>query len=191
MMIWKMILTNLEFKMKINSLIIGVLLISNTTLAAENSCERIWNSEKEKYNSIKILDIKPCKQIWEDNNKAKLLKKVGLNAKNSQWMSTGECRDIEVDKVKYQVYQAYLKNDYSDIKIINDNNGNYFAFFRDLGKFDLIEDKFNPSKNANNDGVDLKCDGIGDFENLKSILSSYLNKKKIDIRKFTFEDQSK
>ncbi|MDV4264460.1 hypothetical protein MSG92_10625 [Acinetobacter seifertii] len=101
--------------------------ISIQAFAEENACEKIWDSFKNKNESIKIDKVNiPCKQIWEDNNKAKLVKTIGLNPKDPQWMSTGECQVIEVNKNKYQVYYAYLKNDHSDINIISDTNGNYF-----------------------------------------------------------------
>ncbi len=117
--------------------------ISIQAFAEENACEKIWDSFKNKNESIKIDKVNvPCKQIWEDSNKAKLVKTIGLNPKDAQWMSTGECQVIEVNKNKYQVYYAYLKNDHSDINIISDTNGNYFSYFRNLGRYDMFEDKF-------------------------------------------------
>ena len=166
--------------------------ISIQAFAEENACEKIWDMFKNKNEIVKIDKSNiPCKQIWEDTNKAKLIKTVGLNPKDAQWMSTGECEIIEVNKKKYQIYYAYLKNDHSDIRIINDANGNYFSYFRNLGHYDMFEDKFSPTKKANKNGVELSCPGLGDFEKLKPILSSYINNKKIDIKRFSFEDLNK
>lgn len=166
--------------------------ISIQTFAEENFCEKTWDKFKNKNEKI-ILDKNnvPCKQIWEDVNKGELVKKIGLNPKDVQWMSTGECQTIEVNKNKYQVYYAYFKNDYSDIRIINDVNSNYFSYFRNLGRYDVFEDKFYPTNKANKNGVELNCPGLGDFEKLKSILSSYINNKKIDLKNFNFEDLNK
>ncbi|ENR2982909.1 hypothetical protein ACEVBE_003268, partial [Acinetobacter nosocomialis] len=64
--------------------------ISIQAFAEENTCEKIWDSFKNKNESIKIDKVNvPCKQIWEDSNKAKLVKTIGLNPKDAQWMSTG------------------------------------------------------------------------------------------------------
>lgn len=106
-------------------------------------------------------------------------------------MSTGECEVIEVNKNKYEVYYANLKNDHSDINIINDTNGNYFSYFRNLGRYDIFEDKFFPTNKANKNGVELSCPGLGNFEKLKPILSSYISNRKIDIKRFSFEDLNK
>ncbi|HBN3184181.1 TPA: hypothetical protein L2G09_002366 [Acinetobacter baumannii] len=166
--------------------------ISIQAFAEDNACEKIWDSFKHKNESIKIDKVTVlCKQIWEDTNKARLVKTVGLNPKDAQWMSTGECQIIEVNKNKYQVYYAYLKNDHSDISIINDNKGNFFSYFRNLGRYDIFEDKFFPTKKANKNGVELSCPGLGSFEELKPILSSYISNKKIDIKRFSFEDLNK
>ena len=178
--------------MKRNLILALSTLISIQAFAEENACEKIWDSLKNKNESIKIDKVNiPCKQIWEDTNKARLVKNVGLNPKDAQWMSTGECQVVEVNNNKYQVYYAYLKNDHSDIRIINDSNGNYFSYFRNLGRYDMFEDKFSPTKKANKNGVELNCPGIGDFEKLKPILSSYVSNKKIDIKRFSFEDLNK
>lgn len=178
--------------MKLNLIFISLAFIGSSVFAAENLCEKTWDSDKLKYSSLKVYNkVEPCKQIWEDKNKEKLVKKIGLNAKDPQWMSTGECEVVEVNKSKYQIYYAYLKNNLSDLRIISDNNGNYFGYFRDLGRYDMLNDKFYPTKQANKTGVELKCSGIGSDENLKSILSSYIKNKKIDNKKFTFEDLEK
>jgi len=178
--------------MKRSLILVLSIFISIQAFAEENACEKNFDIFKNKNESIKIdKSTVPCKQIWEDANKAKLVKTVGLNPKDAQWMSTGECQVIEVNKIKYQVYYAYLKNDHSDISIINDTNGNYFSYFRNLGRYDMFEDKFSPTKKANKNGVELSCPGLGDFEKLKPILSSYINNKKIDIKKFSFEDLNK
>lgn len=178
--------------MKRSRILVLSIFMSIQAFAGENACEKVWDSFKDKSKTIKIDKINvPCKQIWEDTDKAKLVKTIGLNPKDAQWMSTGECQVIEVNKNKYQVYYAYLKNDHSDISIINDTNGNYFSYFRNLGRYDMFEDKFSPTKKANRNGVELSCPGLGDFEKLKPILSSYINSKKIDIKKFSFEDLNK
>ncbi|EPG6459559.1 hypothetical protein P6X59_003776, partial [Acinetobacter baumannii] len=78
-----------------------------------------------------------------------------------------------------------------DINIINDTNGNYFSYYRNLGRYDMFEDKFYPTKKANKNGVELSCPGLGNFEKMKPILSSYINNKKIDIKRFSFEDLNK
>ncbi|MFH4175943.1 hypothetical protein WAJ79_23640, partial [Acinetobacter baumannii] len=80
---------------------------------------------------------------------------------------------------------------HSDINIISDTNGNYFSYFRNLGRYDMFEDKFFPTKKAYKNGVELSCPGLGNFEKMKPILSSYINNKKIDIKKFSFEDLNK
>lgn len=178
--------------MKINLVFIMLFLINSSVFAAENLCEKIWDGGKLKKSDVKFhTKALSCKQIWEDKNKEKLLKKMGLNPKNPQWMSTGECQVLEVNKSKYNIYYAYLKNDLSDLRIINDINGNYFGYFRDLGRYDMLNDKFYPTKQANQMGVELKCSEIGSNENLKSILNSYIKNKKIDNKKFSFEDIEK
>ncbi|WP_267988397.1 hypothetical protein [Acinetobacter pittii] len=41
--------------------------ISIQAFAEENACEKIWDSFKNKNESIKIDKVNvPCKQIWED-----------------------------------------------------------------------------------------------------------------------------
>lgn len=178
--------------MKKNLILLLSIFISIQSFAKENSCEKNWDIFKNKNEGIKINKSNvPCKQIWEDINKAKLAKINGLNPKDGQWMSTGECEVLEVNNNKYQVYYAYLKNDHSDIRIINDVNGNYFSYFRNLGRYDMLEDKFYPTKKANKNGVELSCFGLGDYEKLKAILSSYINNKKINIKSFSFEDLNK
>ncbi len=73
--------------------------ISIQAFAEENACEKIWDMFKNKNEIVKIDKSNiPCKQIWEDTNKAKLIKTIGLNPKDAQWMSTGECQIIEVNK---------------------------------------------------------------------------------------------
>ncbi|KQG07117.1 hypothetical protein APC22_14650 [Acinetobacter pittii] len=60
--------------------------ISIQAFAEENACEKIWDSFKNKNESIKIDKVNvPCKQIWEDNNKAKLVKTIGLNPKDGEF----------------------------------------------------------------------------------------------------------
>lgn len=178
--------------MKHNLILVLSTFISMQAFAEENTCEKVWDSFKNKNESIKIDKTNvPCKQIWEDVNKTRLIKTIGLNPKDDQWMSTGECQVVEVNKDKYQIYYAYLKNDHSDISIINDTKGNYFSYFRNLGRYDMFEDKFFPTKKANKNGVELHCPGLGNFDKLKSILSSYINDKKIDMKKFSFEDLNK
>lgn len=178
--------------MKKDIALLLLVFISVQAFAKENVCEKIWNNRQDNIEVIKIEKNNiPCTQIWEDVNKLKILKLIGLNPKDNQWMSTGECQVIEVDKNKYQVYYAYLKNDHSDIRIINDIKGNYFSYFRNLGHYDVFEDNFFPTEKANKNGVELSCPGLGDFEKLKSILNSYISSKKIDINKFSFEDLNK
>ena len=110
--------------MKVNLIFVSLAFISSSVFAAENLCEKTWDSEKSKNSNLQIYSkTVACKQIWEDKNKEKLVKKMGLNPKDPQWMSTGECQVIEVNKSKYQIYYAYLKNDLSDLRIITDNNG--------------------------------------------------------------------
>lgn len=160
--------------------------------AEENSCEKTWDIYKNKVGVVRVdKGNAPCKQIWEDVNKAKLVKMIGLNPRDAQWMSTGECHILDIENNRYQVYYAYFKNDLSDIRIISDANGNYFSYFRNLGRYDMFEDKFYPTKKSNKNGVELNCPGIGDFEKLKPVLSSYINNKGIDMRVFTFEDLDK
>lgn len=178
--------------MKINLIVISLAFIGSSVYAEENLCEKTWDNDKSRYSNLNVYSkVVSCKQIWEDKNKEKLVKKMGLNPKDPQWMSTGECQILEVNKVKYQIYYAYFKNDLSDLRIINDTNGNYFGYFRDLGRYDMSNDKFYPTKRANKMGVELKCSEIGINENLKFILNSYIKNKKIDNKKFTFEDIEK
>lgn len=178
--------------MKRSLILVMSIFISIPVFSKENVCEKTWDMFKNKNISIKIDKINvPCKQIWEDVHKATIVENIGLNPKDNQWMSTGECQVIEVNENKYQIYYAYLKNDHSDIRIINDANGNYFSYSRNLGRYDVFEDKFSPTKKANKNGVELSCSGLGNFEKLKPILSSYIINKKIDIKRFSFEELNK
>src|SRR5690606_29163678 len=105
--------------------------------------------------------------VWEDQNKIKVVKAMGVNPKSKQWMSTGDCEVIDLKDKKYQVYYAKFKIDHSDLWIISDTNRNYFAYFRDLGKFDMMKDEFHPTEKSNKKGVELKCATLGNSENLK------------------------
>ena len=173
-------------------IIMLIMVFSTSAYAQENECEKNWESGKKAYKNLKIYsETVDCRNVWEDPKKESLLKNMGLNSKNPQWMSTGECQVVELNKSKYKIYQASFQNDHSDIRIISDDKGNSFAFFRDLGRFDMTQDKFYPRKNSNIHGVYLKCNGIGSYQLLKPILSSYINNKKIDLKKFSFEDLNK
>lgn len=165
---------------------------SSVAIAQENECEKIWQSNKNTYQELKISTKKvSCNHVWEDQNKIKVINAMGINPKNSQWMSTGDCEVIALNSKKYKIYYAKFKIDHSDLWIISDNNENYFAYFRDLGKFDMMQDEFHPTKNSNKKGVELKCVTLGNSEKLKPLLSSYINNKKIDAEKFAFEDWGK
>lgn len=173
------------------SLII-LITFSGVAIAQENECEKIWQINKNTYPKIKVSNKEmSCKQVWEDPSKMRILRSMGINPKNNQWMSTGDCEVIDLNNKKYEIYYAKFKVDHSDLWVISDNNENYFAYFRDLGKFDMMEDKFFPTKNSNKKGVELKCAMLGNSEKLKSLLSSYMNNKKIDAEKFSFEDWGK
>lgn len=172
--------------------LIILITFSGVVTAQENECEKIWQSNKNTYQEVKIVNKEvSCKHVWEDLNKIKVVNAMGINPKNSQWMSTGDCEVIGLNSKKYKIYYAKFKIDHSDLWIINDSNENYFAYFRDFGKFDMVKDEFHPTKNSNKKGVELKCATLGNSEKLKPLLSSYINNKKIDAEEFSFEDWEK
>lgn len=178
--------------MKYSLSVIILMSLSVQTYAEKNHCEKIWQKNKNAYQHIKVYaEPVPCKHVWEDSNKTIIVQNMGLNPKDNQWLSTGKCKMIEVNKNKYQVYSASFQKDHSDLQIIDDGKGHYFGFFRDLGKFDLVDNKFYPNKKANENGVELKCSNIGNTNTLEPVLSSYISSKRIDLEKFSFEDLNK
>ena len=86
--------------MKRSLILLLSIFISIQAFAEDNACEKIWDSFKHKNESIKIDKVTVlCKQIWEDTNKARLVKTVGLNPKDAQWMSTGSVKLLKLIKI--------------------------------------------------------------------------------------------
>lgn len=131
-------------------------------------CSRGWNYP---ISDVKLLGEKSCLNIWElskdasDKNRLNLLKIMNLKARNNQWMSTGTCIEVKYKNKNYLIYNAYLKEEKSDIWMIY-NNSEAYAYFRDV-------------KSPMDDGfrVDLKCAQIGKNEQIKYILNNYLKKQ--------------
>lgn len=162
-----------------------------TTLTHANVCEKQWQEEQKNTVQIKKLKRQQCAYIWDDAKVIALLKKMNLKPKNGQWMVTDECDAIQVGQQKYVIYQAYYKNDLSDLYVIRDSNNNLYGFFRDLGKYSFVDDKFIPTATANQHGVDLKCAALGNNPKLSNILIQNLFQRKIDLTHYSYEDRNK
>lgn len=162
-----------------------------TTLIHANVCEKQWQEEQKNTVQIKKLKRQQCAYIWDDAKVIALLKKMNLKPKNGQWMATDECDAIQVGQQKYVIYQAYYKNDLSDLYVIRDSNNNLYGFFRDLGKYSFVDDKFIPTATANQHGVDLKCAALGNNPKLSNILIQNLFQRKIDLTHYSYEDRNK
>lgn len=163
----------------------------SSAYSQENVCEKQWQTEQQK--SIQIQTLKPqqCAYIWDDAKVIALLKNMNLKSKNGQWMATDECNVIQVGQQKYTLYQAYYKNDLSDLYVIRDSANNLYGFFRDLGKYSFTDDKFIPTAGANQHGVNLKCAALGNNPKLPHILIQNLFQKTIDLTHYSHEDRRK
>lgn len=121
--------------------------------------------------NVKLLGDKSCLNIWElgrdagSKNRLSLLRGMNLKENNNQWMSTGTCAEVRYNNQNYMIYNAYLKEEKSDIWMIY-NNSEAYAYFREV-------------KSPMNDGfnVNLKCAKIGKNEKIKYILNNYLKKQ--------------
>lgn len=180
-----------RLNMRIKLLMYTVMLLATTVYAGDNQCEKLWNNHKNSPLLVQKIKVLPCQNIWEDAKKANLVKKMGLNPKNAQWQATGECQQIQQGQNIYTLYDAHYQNDLSDLKMIEDTKGNMFAYFRDLGVYDMSTDQFKPTKNANKNGVELKCADLGNSENLIKILSIYIQQKNINMLEFSYDDFNK
>lgn len=172
-------------------LALAVCLSVSSVYAQENICETQWQTEQKKPIQIKKLKRQHCALIWEDAKVSALLKKMGLNHNNDQWMATDECDVIQMGHQKYTLYQAYYKNDLSNLYVLRDSNNNLYGFFRDLGKYSFVEDKFIPTQTANRHGVDLKCAALGNNSKLPHILIQNIFQRGIDLTHYSFDDNSK
>ncbi len=154
------------FKILLN--IIFLTISVNVFAESGKECTKNWSYPNF---NVKLLGEKSCLNIWElggdvsSKNRLNLLKIMGLKSKNSQWMSTGTCVEVKYNNQNYLIYNAYLKEDKSDLWMIY-NNSEAYAYFREV-------------KNPISDGfsVNLKCAEIGKNEQIKYILNNYLKKQ--------------
>ena len=159
--------------------------------SSKNSCEKTWNENKNIQINIQKEKVVSCRDVWDDPKKSELLKKMGLDPKNKQWLATGECQQIRSEQKTYTIYKAHYQHDSSDLWVIQDVQGNMFGYFRDMGHYDFATDQHIRNKNANKNGVELKCASVGQSPNLIKNLSVYLQKRVIDMQNFSYDDLSK
>lgn len=177
--------------MKTAKLVMGpYILLNSMNLYAEKAqdCMKYWH---EPAVQISLLQSIPCPDIWEDNfNKEnqKLVKKIGFDLKDKNWMSTGMCEHVQYKNKKYYIYWVDMKHNKTDIIMIyNDNNS--FAYSRVL---DLSKSKgvFRKEDMVN---VSLSCEKIGDDIKIVSVLNGYLLKETSinNIYKYKINDRFK
>lgn len=183
------ILSDVDMR-KIVLALVACLSIS-TAYSQENACEKQWQIEQQKTIQIKKLKQQQCAYLWDDAKVVALLKNMNLKSKNGQWMSTDQCDVIQVGQQKYTLYAAYYKHDLSNLYVIRDSANNLYGFFRDLGKYSFVDDKFTPTATANQHGVDLKCAALGNNPKLPNILIQNIFQRGIDLTRYSVEDSSK
>jgi hypothetical protein len=146
-------------------------LLNSPTLYAESlkECMKYWN---EPAVHINLLEDVQCTDIWEENfqkeNKI-LVKKIGLDLKDKNWMSTGTCNHVNYKNKDYYIYWVYLKNNRTDLIIIYDNK-NSFAYSREINRKE-IENGFGLEDEIN---VNLSCGKVGDDKKIISVLNGYI-----------------
>lgn len=151
------------------------LFLGCSIVQAEQSdqCLKYWNRPEVE---IKILGKVDCPNIWEDINnqssinKKKVFKSMGLNAKNSNWMATGECEKVKHEESIYLIYRTYHKLDRRDVWMIYSNKDN-FSYLREIDKSKLMNETFSVDETVD---AKVNCGKIGLDKSIISVLNSYL-----------------
>lgn len=149
-------------------------LFNSVALYAESSkeCMKFWSEPAVQINLLKDVN---CPDIWEENFKNEnkiLVKKIGLDLNDKNWMSTGTCNHVKYKNKDYYIYWSYLKNNRTDFILIF-NNTDSFAYSREINKKEM-EKGFgvNDELNAN-----VSCYKIGVDKKIISVLNGYLYKE--------------
>ncbi len=160
--------------MKLKIVIGFYFLLNSMNLYAERAkeCMKYWN---EPAVQVKVLKDVECPDIWDESfNKGnkKLVKAMGLNLKDKNWMSTGTCNHVEYKNKEYYIYWADIKNTKTDIIIIYDDK-NSFAYSREIDRF-KIKDGLKEDEVVD---VLLSCGKNGVDKNIVSALNGYIFKE--------------
>lgn len=163
------------------------ILLNSINLHAESAkeCMKYWS---EPAVQVTVLQDVQCPDIWEDkfsDNNRLVIKKLGLNRQDNNWMSTGACKKVKYNSDIYFVYKAFLKNNKTNLIILY-NNKDSFAYLR---KLDLSKFKNGYTEQDIVD-VNLTCTKVGKGTSMVSILNSYILKDTNikDISKYSISD---
>lgn len=161
--------------MKVLKIVIGTyILLNSINLYAEstNECMKYWEKPAAK---VSVLQDIQCSNIWEDNfskENKKLVKEIGFNLKDKNWVSTGSCSHVKYNDKDYYIYWADMKHNKTDLIMIY-NTSNSFAYSRALDA-KKIKEGF---KKEDSIDVDLSCGKVGEDINIVSVLNGYLLKE--------------
>lgn len=159
--------------MKIRKIIMGLsLLLTTGYVYAERmaQCKKYWN---EVAIQVKVLEDTECPSIWEDSfnkDNKKLVKELGFNLKDKNWLSTGTYNHILYKNKSYYIYWSYLKHNRTDLIMIY-NASNSFAYSREIDRAKLKKEGFRVEDSVD---VNLSCAKSGNDRNIVSVLNGYL-----------------
>lgn len=162
--------------MRIAQVLIGSLvLFQSVSLYAESSkqCLKYWNEPAVKF---ELLQDVQCPHVWEENFNLygkKVVRTIGFNLKNNNWMSTGICHHIQHNHKNYYVYRAYVKHNKTDIIMVFNDNAS-FLYSREIDRAKIGDSGYTDKDILD---VNLSCAQAGSDSDLISVLNSYIIKE--------------
>jgi len=150
------------------------LLLNSINLYAESvkECMTYWSKPAVQ---VSVLPDVKCSDVWDDSfrlENKKLVKQIGFNLKDKNWVSTGSCSHVQYKTKDYYIYWADMKNNKTDLIMIYSPN-NSFAYSRALDQ-KKIKEGFKIEDSVD---VNLSCGKIGEDINIISVLNGYLHKE--------------